>query len=339
MDPFERVSIGETGVELTRLGMGCAPIGSPPRPETLLGDATYDEALTTLGRAYDLGVRYFDTAPFYGLGRSEVRVGRALGEIRRDDFVLSSKVGRLLDPPAGGERSSSDGPEGLPRFDVRFDYSRAGILRSVEESLERLGLEQIDILYLHDPDWEPGLEAPAVATGFPTLLELREQGVVRAIGTGMNQWQMPARFIREFDLDLVLLAGRYTLLDQSASGEFMELCAERGVRLVIGGPYNSGILAADDLSRPVSFNYEEAGPEWVEKARRIQAVCRRQGASMKAAALQFVLAYPVVASVIPGAASVAEVQENARLIGEELPASLWDELKAEGLIPAGAPTP
>ena len=357
MDPFERVAIGETGVALTRLGLGGGPLSSRPaasRPGALMHGATYADALATVGQAYALGVRYFDTAPFYGMGVSEVRVGRGLSALPRDDYVLSSKVGRLLVPRDGDDRRPPDRPEGLPRLQVRFDYSRAGILRSLEESLKRLELDRIDILYLHDADAEPELEAAALATALPTLMELREQGVVRAIGTGMNQWQMPARLIRAFDLDLVLLAGRYTLLDQSgldqsgldqsaweaSDGEsFMDLCAARGVRVVVGGPYNSGILAETDLSGPVSFDYAEAGETWVEKARRIQAVCRRHGASMKAAALQFVLAHPVVAAVIPGAASVDELEENARLIGQPLPAALWAELKAEGLLPAEAATP
>lgn len=338
MDPFERVEIGNTGVHVTRLGMGGVPLSRPPTADALMPGPSYDGALATVKSAYQIGVRYFDTAPVYGSGISEVRVGRGLEGKPRDDFVLSTKVGRVLDL-ADPHDSAPKGPDGVPAFNVRFDLSREGIMRSLEESLRRLNLDRVDILYLHDPDAESGLEDQAYATAFPTLLALREQGLVRAIGTGMNQWEMPARFIRRFDIDVVLLAGRYTLLDQSAHGEFLNLCLERGVRIAIGGPYNSGILAAPDLSKRVSFNYAPAPPEWVDKAARLRAVCDRHGVALKAAALQFVLAHPAVATVIPGAASSEEAEENARLIAQDLPVALWAELKREGLLPADAPTP
>ena len=335
LNPFEQVAIGRTGVAVTRLGLGGVFVGGREH-----GDGTpvsdYETALTTIRHAYDIGIRYFDTAPFYGRGRSEVRFGRALGGLPRKSFVLSSKVGRLLipDPEDPGEWAE----DGISHFTARFDLSRDGILRSVEESLERHQLGQADILYLHDPDWEDR-EDEALATAFPAMLKLKEQGLVKAIGTGMNQWEMPARFMREFDLDIILLAGRYTLLDHAAYPEFLPLCLEKGTQIATGGPYNSGILAADNLDAPVWFNYQQAAPEWLAKARALKAVCDRHGVDLKAAALQFPLAHPAVACVIPGAATPAQLDQNAELIGTPLPADLWAEFKHEGLIPADAPTP
>lgn len=335
MDPFERVAVGATGVAVTRLGLGGVFVGGREHGDGTAASA-YAQAIDTVAHAYQLGVRYFDTAPFYGRGRSEVRTGRALAAWPRDSFVLSSKVGRVLEPdPADPGRWDEDD---IPRYAARFDMTRDGILRAFESSLERLGLERIDVLYLHDPDWED-LEKEALDTAFPTMLELKSQGLVKAVGTGMNQWQMPARFLAHVDLDMVLLAGRYTLLDQSAYTEFLPLCEARGVKIATGGPYNSGILAARDLDGPVWFNYQPAERQWIERARRIAAVCARHGVDMRAAALQFPLAHPAVACVIPGAATAEQVAENAALIATDLPAALWAELKEHDLLPADAPTP
>ncbi|MFW6195582.1 MAG: aldo/keto reductase [Chloroflexota bacterium] len=335
MDPFERVSIGRTGLAVTRLGLGGAPIGGQDMGGGLYPGATYEDAVATIRRGYELGITHFDTAPLYGQGRSEVRFGAVLSNVPRDSFVLSTKVGRVLDRDT--ENPGTHQPEGIPHLNPVFDLSRDGILRSLEESLKRLNLDRVDILYLHDPDVEPGLENKASATAFPTMLELREQGTVKAIGTGMNQWQMPARFIREFELDIVLLAGRYTLLDHDAYEEFLPLCVERGVKLSIGGPYNSGILAGDPR-RPTTFNYEQAPKEWVEKASAIKDVCDRHNVDLRAAALQFPLAHPAVATVIPGARTPREVEENAELLRTSIPARLWEDLRNEGLIPKDAPT-
>ncbi|MCP5149191.1 MAG: aldo/keto reductase [Ectothiorhodospiraceae bacterium] len=296
----------------------------------------YQTALATLDKAYEIGVRYFDTAPFYGRGRSERRFGKVLGRYPRDSFVLSTKVGRILVPDEDDPGQWVE--DGIPHLAARFDLSRDGILRAFEESLARHGLERIEILYLHDPD-VADMEAEAVATAFPTMVELKEQGLVRAIGTGMNQWEMPARFLEHFDLDVILLAGRYTLLDQSAFERFLPLCQERGTRIVVGGPYNSGILAARDLDQPVWFNYAQAPSQWIAKARAIAAVCARHGVDMRAAALQFPLAHPAVAAVIPGAATPEQVVENAALIETSIPDDLWRELAAEGLVPREAPVP
>lgn len=335
MDPFAKVTIGTTGVEVTRLGLGGVFVGGREH-----GDGSdpsdYDTSIATLKHAYEIGVRYFDTAPFYGRGRSERRFGRALGSLDRSAFVLSSKVGRVLvpDPDDPGDWVEDQ----IPHYTAKFDMSRDGILRALEGSLERHQLDHIDILYLHDPDWDD-LESEAIATAFPTMLELKEQGIVKAIGTGMNQWEMPARFMQAFHLDIVLLAGRYTLLDHAAYAEFLPLCQERGTKIATGGPYNSGILAATDFDRPTWFNYQPAPAAWIARARALKAVCDRHGVNMKAAALQFPLAHPAVACVIPGAATPAQVTENAALIQTQLAPDLWQELKHEGLIPSDAPTP
>jgi D-threo-aldose 1-dehydrogenase len=334
IDPFERVAIGDTGVAISRLGLGGVFVGGRELDDG--SSAAYETALATLDHAYEIGVRYFDTAPLYGQGRSEKRFGKVLGRRPRNSFVLSTKVGRLLVPD---DENPGHWPEDdLPRLKARFDLSRDGIFRAMEEGLERHGLGHAEILYLHDPDVE-NLESDAVATAFPALLEMKQQGIVKAIGTGMNQWEMPARFLERFDLDVILLAGRYTLLDQVAYPEFLPLCLKKGVKIVTGGPFNSGILAASDLDQPVWFNYRQAAPEWIAKAKALKSVCARHGVDLRAAALQFPLAHPAVASVIPGAASPAQVEENAALIRADIPADLWTEMKHEGLIPEDAPTP
>ncbi len=335
MDPFEKVAIGHAGVEITRLGMGGVFVGGREH-----GDGTpasnYDLAMATLNKAHDVGINYFDTAPFYGRGRSEVRFGRALAQRPRHSFVWSSKVGRVLVPDTD---SPGEWPvEGIPHYVAQFDLSRDGILRAFEESLERHKLGHIDILYLHDPDVED-LEDEAVATAFPTMLELREQGAVKAIGTGMNQWEMPYRFLEKFDLDIILLAGRYTLLDQVAYEKFLPLCEQRGAKIATGGPFNSGILAASNFDQPLWFNYQPAPDEWIAKARALKAVCDRHGVDLRSAALQFPLAHPAVACVIPGAATPEQVEQNVALIRADIPAQLWDELRHESLIPRDAPTP
>lgn len=335
MDPFAKIAIGKTGVEVTQLGLGGVFVAGREH-----GDGSpasdYDAAITTLDTAYAAGIRYFDTAPFYGRGRSEVRFGRSLGRHPRESFVLSSKVGRVLEPDT---QDPGVWPEdGIPKYAARFDMSRDGILRAFEQSLNRHQLGHIDILYLHDPDWE-NLEDEAIATAFPTMLELKEQGAVKAIGTGMNQWEMPYRFMQEFHLDIVLLAGRYTLLDQCALPEFLTLCEQRGTMIATGGPYNSGILATANLDGPAWFNYQQAPKEWMDRARALQAVCARHDVDLKAAALQFPLAHPAVACVIPGAATDSQLQQNIDLIRTEIPSDFWAELKHERLVPHEAPVP
>lgn len=336
MNPFDRVEIRKTGVKVTRLGLGGAPLSGMTLAAGLYGGSAYDEAIRIVKRAYELGVRYFDTAPLYGVGRSEARYAEALKALPRNSFVISSKVGRVLELEDPRDPAARE-PEKLPTLKAVFDMSRDGILRALDETLKRLKTDHVEILLLHDPDVE-NLEGVANKTAFPTMLELREKGVVKAIGTGMNQWEMPLRFIRRFDLDVVLLAGRYTLLDQSGLAEFLPECVKRNVKIVVGGPYNSGILARD-LSGQVTFNYQAAPPELVARARALKAVCDRHKVDLKAAALQFVFAHPAVAAAIPGAQSVAELEDNVRLAKSAIPADLWRELKVDKLIPASAPVP
>ncbi len=309
------------------MGLGGAPLAG------LYTDVEARAAVDTILRARDLGVAYFDTAPLYGSGRSETYFGQALQQMPRGDFVLSTKVGRTLEPaPAQPE---SEQFVNLPKLEPVFDYSRGGVLRSLEESLERLKLDRVDIVMIHDPD---NHFVQAMDEAFPALYDLRSQGVVGAIGAGMNQWRMLARFARNADPDCFLLAGRYTLLDQSALPELMPLCVEKGISVILGGPYNSGILASD-LADDATFNYLPAPREVLEKARRIAAICDRHEAPLKAAALQFGLAHPAVAATIPGARSIAEVEENIRMADHPIPDALWRDLHAERLIHPDAPTP
>lgn len=339
MNPTEKVKIGNTGVEITRLGLGGAPLSGMTLAGGLYGGAARDEAVKIIRRAYDMGVRYFDTAPLYGEGRSETRYAAALSGHPRNSFVISTKVGRVLNRPQDVLSGSKDSvsPDGLPVLEARFDLSRDGILRSLDESLKRLKMDRVEILLLHDPDVE-NLEDQANRTAFPTMLRLREEGVVKAIGCGMNVWEMPARFIMRFPLDVILLAGRYTLLDHQALPEFLPLCVEKGVKVVVGGPYNSGILARD-LNKPVTFNYAPAPVQLIEQAKRLRAVCERHKVDLKAAALQFVLAHPAVAAAIPGAQTVAELEQNFAAVSAKIPVQLWAELRHEKLVPQDAPVP
>jgi len=324
MDPLGLAEIGKTGLKVSRLGIGGVAIGRT---------STDEEAAETLNRCLELGVRYFDTAPVYGGGVSEQRYGKVLSSIPRSSFTISTKVGRLLeqDPPA--PVGAVIGPAGANDMPYIYDYDT--VMRVFEGSLKRLNLDNVDILLIHDPDnhFDQAMEG-----AYKALSELRSQKVVSAIGAGMNQWEMEARLAREGDFDCFLLAGRYTLLDHTALQEFLPLCQEKNISVIIGGPYNSGILASD-LTETATFNYVPATSEVLEQARRCNAVCLRHDVPLKAAALQFVLAHPAVAAAIPGPRSLAEAEENFQMIAHPIPAVLWQELRDEGLIPPEAPTP
>ena len=337
MNPLDKVAIGKHGVEVTQLGLGGAPLSGMVLGDGLYGGTASDEAGRIITRAHELGINYFDTAPLYGIGRSEVRYGAALAGVDRDSYVISTKIGRVLEVYEGGMTAEESPDNFADHFSVD-SWTRDDVLRSIEESLERLQTDHVEIVLVHDPDKQPYGEKQAVEEAFPTLIELREQGVIKAIGCGMNEWQMPASFIRRFDIDAVLLAGRYTLLDHDAYPEFLPLCVERDVKIIVGGPYNSGILARD-LDAEVTFNYELAPQHLVDRARRLDAICRRHNVDLKAAALQFVLAHPAVATAVPGAQSVPELEENLEMVAQEIPEDVWSEMKAEGLIPADAVTP
>jgi D-threo-aldose 1-dehydrogenase len=336
MKPLQPVEIGETGVEVTPLGLGGAPLAGGSHA----GDrysTTRETALNVVNAAWEAGVRYFDTAPQYGSGRSESRYGGVLPDLPRGSFTLSSKVGRLLTPIDAGDTSLTE--DGIPDLESHFDMSRDGILRSVESSLDRLNLDHLDIIYLHDPDrYEGDGMSVALDSALPAMIELREQGVVGAIGCGMNMWEWPATFVGRSDLDVVLLAGRFTLLDHDAYAEFLPLCVKRGVSVVVGGPYNSGILARN-LDGPVSFNYQPAARDLIDRARSLKRICEDHSVDLKAAALQYVLAHPAVISAVPGARSVDEIADNVAMVSVAIPEAVWDEMKSERLIPEDAPTP
>jgi len=324
MDAAAAVRIGKTRVTVTRFGLGCAPLGG------LYASVSSEQAQATVDRAWELGVRYFDTAPLYGSGLSEARVGAALHDRTRDELVLSTKVGRLIEEGGRADALFEGAPAAAPVFDFSYD----GALRSLEMSLERLGLDRVDIALIHDPD---DRYDDAVAGAYAALVRLREEGVVRAIGVGMNQAELLARFARETDVDCLLVAGRYTLLDGGALVELLPLCTERGIAVIAGGVFNSGILASDDGSG--RFDYQAAAPELGERVRRLAATCARWDVPLQAAALQFPLGHPAVACVLVGCRSPAEASEDVRLFGLELPSGLWDELCEEGLLPNGAPVP
>lgn len=327
-------------LDFSALGFGAAPLGNMRRA------LSETEARATVRRAWDLGLRYFDTAPLYGHGLSEVRLGVALGGEARDSFVVSTKVGRRLTPCAPGGSSSGIYVD-TPDLKAVFDYSYDGVMASFEASLVRLGLARVDIVYVHDIDaLTHGSEAAAEARtrelidagGWRALADLRAEGVITAIGAGVNACAPCERLLDLADPDIFLLAGRYTLLDQSALGRLLPRCQARGVRVVAGGPFNSGVLATG--AAPGAFyDYAPAGPEILARTRALEAVCRRHGVPLAQAALQFPGAHPAVACVIPGGQSPEEVVRNVALHAAKTPAALWDELKARGLIAAEAPTP
>ena len=332
MPPFEKRRIGRSSLEVTALGLGCATLGGSRI------DITRDEAEAIIRAAWSAGVRYIDTAPYYGVGQAERCVGDAMREVPRDEWVLSTKVGRLLRPrraPGSDERRHP-----LP-FDVIFDYSYDGIMRSLEDSLQRLGLARIDILYVHDIGvYQHGSEAhPALMrtlrdSGYRALEELRNRGVVGAIGIGVNEREMLLEAMEWGNWDAFLLAGRYTLLEQAPLEDLLPKCQAAGTSIVVGGPLNSGILAGRD-----TWNYRPAPPEIIARVSAIEAVCDRHGVPLAAAALQFPLAHPVVAAIIPGPRSVAEFNANLELLQRPIPPELWTDLRSAGLLHAAAPTP
>ena len=334
MEPTQRVPLCKTSLSVTLLGLGSAPLGG-------LFDAVADQtAHGVVQHAYDLGLRFYDTAPLYGYGSAERRLGHVLARQPRDEFVLATKVGRLIRPPesvtggldAGGAGQFLGAPPLVPVFDFTYD----GVMRSFEDSLKRLGVDRVDVLHIHDPD---NHFDQAVSTAYNALDKLRSEGTIKALGSGMNQAEMLARFARERDFDCFLVAGRYTLLDQAALPELLPICEQKKIAIIIGGVYNSGILANLGTPDRETFNYQPADQMWVDKARKIIAVCQRHGVPIQAAALQFPLAHPAVATVLTGARTTEELDQNVAFMRQPIPADLWQELKSEGLLPAEAPTP
>ncbi|HEY4165681.1 MAG TPA: aldo/keto reductase, partial [Reyranella sp.] len=297
--------------------------------------------------AYELGVRYFDTSPFYGYGRSELRMGAGLREKPRDDYVLSTKIGRIMHALKPGEKPPADFREnGLPGFAPVFDYTYDGVMRSLEHSYFRLGISRIDIALVHDVDfWTIKDRAildqrfkTVMDSGFKALDELRKAGVIGAIGVGINESDTSLRFIQAGDFDCMLLAGRYTLLEQGGLEAFLPECVKRGVSVILGGPYNSGILTGG-VTDNTTHDYVQAPAPLIEKARKIEAVCKRHGVELGAAAMQFPLFHPALCAVIPGALAASEVKQNVERLSVKIPTELWSELKREKLLDQAAPTP
>ena len=306
MNNLKKNQIGSSEIKVTDIGMGGAPLVSTEE----------SNAIETLQTAYNEGIRYFDTAPYYGTGISEIYFGKFLSSVKRNSFVISTKVGRLIE-----------------NQEIRFDYTREGILRSLDSSLERLNLDHIDIALIHDPDDH---YRQALNESFPTLSDLKSQGIIKAIGCGMNQWQMLFDFANNADFDCFLLAGRYTLLDHSAMYSLMPKCLEKNISIILGGPYNSGILASDFKSESTYF-YEPSPTKVTEKARLIKNVCDKYEVPLKAASLQFGLNHPSVVSTIPGPSNPNELKENLKMVNIAINNDLWKELKDKKLIDLECP--
>ena len=327
---------GRTDLTVTDMGFGAAPIGNFLKP------ISEEESAAMINRAWDAGMRYFDTAPYYGHGLSEARIGQNLRWRPRHEFVLSSKVGRVLMPARRATINFKPWIDGLP-FKCRFDYSYDGTMRSFEDSLQRLGLEHIDILFIHDcdvfthgPEMQKVYFRQAMDGCYRALIELRDQGLVKAIGAGVNNWEVMLDFMKMGDFDTLLVAGRYTLLEQDALDELLPLCERRNTALVIGGGFNGGILATGAIPG-AKWNYAPAPAAVIDKVRKIEAVCARHNVPLAAAALQFLLAHPAVASHIPGTRNVAQMEQNIALVNHPISASFWQELKHQGLLRQDAP--
>lgn len=312
-------TVGRTSVEVSRLGLGTAQLGFMYEP------VSTEEAIHTVKLARELGIQFFDTAALYGEGLAEQRLGLSLAGVPRSSYTVATKVG--YDMP--------ETPPENPKNNVARDYSYDGVMRSFENSLKRLGLSNVDIVHIHDPDdhYQEAMEG-----AYKAVQELKAQGVVKAVGSGMNQSEMLTRFANVGEFDCFLMAGRYTLLDQSALKDLMPTAEAKGISIFIGGPLNSGILADPHSPNPM-FNYGPAGAEWVEKAKKLDRVCQQFGVPLKAAALQFPFAHPAVASVLTGARSRKELEENVSMLQLPIPNELWDQLKREGLLSEETPTP
>ena len=327
-------------IAFNELGFGAAPLGNLYRP------VSEDDAQTTLDTAWKCGIRYFDTAPLYGLGLSETRLNHFLRGKKRKDYVISTKIGRLFEVCRPEERTGIGKFFDTPSRRERFDYTYDGVMRSLEFSLERLGIDSIDIVLAHDVDVFTHKSEAArdqhvktlMKGGYKALLKLRDEKVIKAFGAGINEWQVAETLTKAGDFDVFLLAGRYTLLEQEALNSFLPLCEQRGIGIILGGPYNSGILATGP--KPGAwYNYEPAPKAILERVRKIEAVCKAHKVKLPQAALRFPLHHPSVVSVIPGGVTPKEVQLNVETMGVKLPKGLWKDLKSEGLLHPDAPVP
>jgi D-threo-aldose 1-dehydrogenase len=326
-------------ISFTELGFGTAPLGN------LYKATTEKDAQATFEAAWKQGVRYYDTAPLYGLGLSETRLNPFLRGKKRDSYVLSTKVGRVLEvcPPA--ERTGIGKFFETPSRRERFDYSYDGVMRSLEFSLERLGVDSIDVVFVHDVDVFTHKSEAArdvhvktlMESGYKALVKLRDEKVIKAFGAGVNEWQVSETLARAGDFDVFLLAGRYTLLEQEALNSFLPLCEQRGIGIVLGGPYNSGILATGP-KKGAFYNYDPAPKHILERVAKIEAICKKHKVKLAEAALRFPLMHPSVVSVIPGAITPKQVGLNVKTLSAKIPKALWKDLKAAGLMDARART-
>lgn len=333
MKVAEKRALPRRPVEITLMGLGCAQMGN------LYRKTSYEESAGAFKAAWDAGIRYYDTAPFYGFTRSERRLGTMLTDLPRDDYVLSTKVGRVMTPDETVGPEEDGYVEPLP-FRPVYDYTYDGIMRSVEASQQRLGILKPDILYIHDIGsmthrdkhqhyWQQLTDGG----GFRALGKLRDEGLTKAVGLGVNEWEIIRDALQVFDIDVAMLAGRYTLLEQQSLA-FMDECSKLGVGIVVAGPFNSGLLAGNK-----KFNYTEAPADILARVDELQEACREEGVSLQAAALQFPLAHPAAITIVSGARTADQIKSNVEWFAEEIPASFWQRLKERGLIADGAPVP
>ncbi|MEP1206390.1 MAG: aldo/keto reductase [Rhizobiaceae bacterium] len=337
MKPDTLNKFGLVDLEVTAFGFGTAPVGN------IFREIDEETSHAMFQTAWDAGVRYYDTAPMYGHGLAELRTGHSLRWKNRDDFILSSKVGRVL-KPARKEDIDYAPWTNAGRFTMHFDYSYDGTMRAFEDSLQRLNLERMDICFIHDIDVftrgddQPEVFEAAMDGSWKALSSLRDQGVVKAIGVGVNEWEVCHAALQRRDFDCFLLAGRYTLLEQESLNEFLPLCEERGAAVVVGGGFNSGILATGAVEG-AKYNYVPAPDDIMEKVRRMEAVGREYNVPLPAAALQFVVAHPAIPSFIAGTRTVEQLEKNLEWFSHPIPSEFWDSLKSQGLLREDAPTP
>ncbi|QMU59619.1 MAG: aldo/keto reductase [Boseongicola sp.] len=337
MQPGTKSKFGRVDLEVTAFGFGTAPVGNIFRE---IDEATSDAMFQT---SWDRGVRYFDTAPMYGHGLSELRTGQSLRWKPRDELVLSSKVGRRLVPAKRETIDFAPWNNAAP-FVVEFDYTYDGTMRAFEDSLQRMALERMDICFIHDidvftrGDEQPEVFKQAMDGSWRALEKLRDEGVVKAIGVGVNEWEVCHEALKQRDFDCFLLAGRYTLLEQDSLNEFLPLCEERGAAVVVGGGFNSGILATGAVEG-AKYNYAPAPADIMERVAKVERVCAEYNAPLPAAALQFVVAHPAVPSFIAGTRTVEQLEKNLDWFSYPIPPEFWADLKAKGLLREDAPTP
>ena len=310
---IETRQLGQHGPSVTRIGLGCAPFGN------LFTEVSDEDVQATVDTAWEGGVRFFDTAPLYGHGLSEIRLGKALAKYPRNEYVLASKVGRLLRDPI--KQISPSIFRNVPKLEPIFDYSRDAVLTSIDESLKRLNVDYLDVVHVHDPDDH---EDWAISEAFPTLVKLRDEGVIKAVGCGMNQTSALVRFVHEVDLDCLLLAGRYTVLDNASSIELLHLCSEANIGVVLGGIFNSGLLA--NPAKNKTFDYVEATPGILEKAQAISVLAQSHGVSLPQVAVQFGLRHPAVSSIVIGARTSSEISEDIAFAFQAVPDEFWVDL-------------